>query len=721
MSQFDPVLVHTNPELELAEQYVRSTDRNLFLTGKAGTGKTTFLHNLRRDCDKRMIVTAPTGVAAIHAGGVTLHSFFQLPFGPIVPGIEAQDPRAYHRFSKEKVNIIRSLDLLVIDEISMVRADVLDGVDAVLRQHRRSDAPFGGVQLLMIGDLSQLAPVAKDEEWALLRSHYRSPYFFCSQALARTNLVSIELKQIYRQSDGRFIELLNRVRDNDLDSASLAEINRRYLPGFTPPDDEGYITLTTHNRTAEALNRQRLASLSGSSHRFKAQVEGEFPDYMFPTEALLELKEGAQVMFVRNDPSHDKSYYNGKIGSVTRIEASEVLVRCQGETRDIVVGPVSWDNTKYAMDAGTKEIVASKVGTFTQMPLKLAWAITIHKSQGLTFEHAVIDAKAAFAPGQVYVAMSRCKSLEGLVLSAPLSAGSVLADDEVQEFVTEAAGRLPRPEDLLADRRAYQRRLVLECFDFEKLGFRVDRWVRLVQANSNTVTVLGADDWPDLYRRCRAEIVDVGERFGRQLEGLFRAAPAALVESDGAVIERVSKASAYFGEKIEALFVQGLSEIEIATDNKEIRKQAGGALKDLQLEIAVKLAAVRSCQAGFSPARYLRAIAIAAMEPGAGQGGRSRVEPGPRGPSGDAPVGAEELLGVLRQWRAQRAAEANVPHYQILHQEAIFQIARTLPGTAQDLRRLKGIGDKTVKKYGEELLALVLPFRQAVQAEREPD
>ncbi|MCI5228097.1 MAG: helicase, partial [Candidatus Electrothrix sp. AX2] len=319
-----------NHELELANDFVRSTDCNIFLTGKAGTGKTTFLHNLERDLAKQMIITAPTGVAAINAGGVTLHSFFQFPFGPFVPGSEAYERSQQHRFrfSREKKKIIQSLDLLVIDEISMVRADLLDAVDEALRHHRYNNQPFGGVQMLMIGDLHQLAPVARRNEWQLLASHYASIYFFSSKVLQQTELMSIELQHIYRQSDVGFIRLLNRVRNNQLDQTALNELNRRYLPDFQPEKDEGYITLTTHNRQANTINSQWLAQLNTKEFCFEAKISGDFPEHIYPAPADLYLKKGAQVMFVRNDPDTDKQYYNGKIGRIGKITATEIIVLC---------------------------------------------------------------------------------------------------------------------------------------------------------------------------------------------------------------------------------------------------------------------------------------------------------------------------------------------------------------------------------------------------------
>jgi ATP-dependent exoDNAse (exonuclease V) alpha subunit len=401
----------TNPELELAFEYVNATNRHIFLTGKAGTGKTTFLHRIRDQVPKRMAVVAPTGVAAINARGVTIHSLFQLPFGVLTPDrIRAELPK--RRFSGKKINLLKSLDLLVIDEISMVRADVLDALDAVLRRYRRNRRPFGGLQLLMIGDLHQLPPVVKDQDWEQLRPHYDTAYFFGSLALRQAKPTVVQLKHIYRQSDGHFIDLLNKVRNNRIDATVLEQLNSRYRPDFRPYGEEGYITLTSHNRTARAINTEKLAELPGQATVFQAEVNGDFPESMYPNEPELHFKVGAQVMFNKNDSYPDRLYYNGKIGRITAIAGEEITVQCPGEA-PITVGPVAWENRKYSINSVTKEVSDSIVGTYTQHPLRLAWAITIHKSQGLTFERVVIDAEAAFAHGQVYVALSRCKSFEG--------------------------------------------------------------------------------------------------------------------------------------------------------------------------------------------------------------------------------------------------------------------------------------------------------------------
>jgi hypothetical protein len=459
----------SNPQLDLAFDYVRYTNKHIFLTGKAGTGKTTFLHKIKAEGFKRMVVTAPTGVAAINAGGVTLHSFFQLPFGLFLPDTDRTETRQY-RFSKDKVDLIRSLELLVIDEISMVRADLLDAVDGVLRRYANPLRPFGGVQLLMIGDLHQLPPVVKQEEWKLLSSHYESPYFFSSLALKQAEMVTIELQQIYRQSDSAFIELLNKLRDNRIDADVLEALNQRYRPGTSPPTDNGYITLTSHNGSASDINSRKLDSLEQPVRRFHASVEGDFPEIAYPTDQTLLFKKGAQVMFVKNDVSPQKRFFNGKIGTIQRFDDGEIIVRCKDDGSDIPVAPAEWPNIRYSLHPQTKEIQEERLGTFTQYPLKLAWAITIHKSQGLTFDNVVIDAGAAFAHGQVYVALSRCRTLQGIILSSRIHSVSVKTDRRVSAYTTESRRAAPDEQHLRESKRQYQEALVLELFDFGSIG-----------------------------------------------------------------------------------------------------------------------------------------------------------------------------------------------------------------------------------------------------------
>jgi hypothetical protein len=694
-----------NLELKLAGEFVSNTGCNIFLTGKAGTGKTTFLHSIKKSSHKRMVVTAPTGVAAINAGGVTLHSFFQLPFGPFIPGSE--NTRTQYRFSREKIGIIKSLDLLVIDEISMVRADLLDGVDSVLRRYRRSNLPFGGVQLLMIGDLFQLPPVVKDAEWQLLHPYYASPYFFSSSALLKTNMVTIELKHIYRQADSHFIELLNRLRNNRLDSSAVQELNTRHAPDFVPADRDGYITLCTHNRIADTINASRLGVLPQKVHRFKADIEGDFPEHTYPTAATLELKTGAQVMFMRNDLSPEKRYFNGKIGTITRISGKDIWIKCPEDSEEIEVEPATWENIDYTLDQKTLEITENKIGAFSQYPLKLAWAITIHKSQGLTFDKAIIDAQSAFAHGQVYVALSRCRTFEGMVLSTPLSSKGIKADAAVLRFSEETEQNFPSVDILKVAKIQYQQQLLMECFDFQRLRFLLRRLVFLLLGNPGLINVSGIDDIQELHKKTEDEICTVGENFLRQLQGLF--SESILPAVDPAVLERIAKASAYFQEKIALGLGEQIPNLKIDSDNKELRKKARNAHKLLHEEFGVKLAGVTCCEEGFSPSRYFRAVSAAEINT---KEIKKTIKSAQATTYSESDIAHPDLFEILKDWRSQKAKGEGVPHFRVLHQKTLIQIAVNLPDTQSALLQIKGVGEQLAKKYGDELLEMVCAYRK---------
>jgi hypothetical protein len=695
-------VIRENRELRLATEFVLATDCNIFLTGKAGTGKTTFLNSLKSGCDKRMVVTAPTGVAAINAGGVTLHSFFQLSFGPFVPGGEQ---KRFFRFSRDKRELIKGLDLLVIDEISMVRADLLDGVDDVLRRLRRTSLPFGGVQLLLIGDMHQLPPVVKANEWQVLAPLYDSPYFFSSKALRKTELIPIELQHIYRQSDDTFIDLLNRVRDNNLDGEHLNRLNARHQPDRAAKTvrQSGTITLCTHNNRAESINKKRLASLSTAGHIFSATIEGDFPEHAYPTEQTLELKAGAQVMFVRNDPSPEKLYFNGKIGQIVQLDETRIRVRCQGDEEEIVVEPLSWDNVQFTLDSESMQVRENSVGTFTQVPLKLAWAITIHKSQGLTFDQVVIDAQAAFAPGQVYVALSRCRSLDGLVLSTPLDRRGISLDPAVLRFTSEIASRQPTMEALAAAKISYQQKLILDCFDYTRLGSLVGRLVSTVRRYRDLLHLQGIDDLDALHQNVLTEICAVGRNFCTQLRGLFR--EDLLPAQDPAVLERLHKASGYFTEKIATHLDQRLDRFSAETDNKEVRKQVRDLLANLRQEIHTKALTSACCATGFDNGDYLRACAAGAVMVEKPEKKRETVV------DESSEQVHQELFDSLREWRTKQAAVEDVAAYRILHQKVLIQIAAHLPASLGALKKIKGIGPKIAEKYGDELLALILAYR----------
>ena len=457
----------TNEELRIAWDFVEHTGRSIFLTGKAGTGKTTFLKTVVEQSKKRTIVVAPTGVAAINAGGMTIHSFFQLPFTPYVPNARIQSK---FDFGKEKRRIIASLDLLIIDEISMVRSDLLDAIDSVLRRYRDHYKPFGGVQLLMIGDLQQLTPVVTPEDEALLKPYYDTPYFFGSKALQQIEYVTILLSQVFRQEDKAFLDVLNHIREAHPTTNDIATLNQRCQPAFIPKQGEGYIRLTTHNYLADNYNENELKKLPGHSYTFQAQIEGNFPEYSYPTSEVLTLKEGAQVMFVKNDPSGEHRYYNGRIGEIVEISENRVCVLCAGDAEGIEVEPLEWENAQYQLNPETRVIESKVQGTFRQLPLRLAWAITIHKSQGLTFERAIIDANLSFAPGQVYVALSRCKTLEGMVLSAPIEARAIIADKRVEDYIGHQEEEAQKSISQLPQlKEEYYRFLLLELFDFHDI------------------------------------------------------------------------------------------------------------------------------------------------------------------------------------------------------------------------------------------------------------
>ncbi len=699
--------ISDNPDLQLAWDFVQYTDNHIFLTGKAGTGKTTFLRNLSKNSIKRMIVTAPTGVAAINAGGVTLHSFFQLPFGPFVPGSHAHETsrQRMFRFSKEKKQIIKSLDLLVIDEISMVRADLLDAVNSVLQRHRNSDLPFGGVQLLMIGDLHQLSPVAKHDEWSLLKQYYESVYFFSSHTLAQTKHFTIELKHVYRQSDIEFIKILNKVRNNKIDASLIDKLNQRYIKDFTPTDDQGYITLTTHNKSADVLNQKRLDALSGEKYSFEAKVSGEFPEHTFPTSANLEFKHGAQVMFLRNDTAHPQRYYNGKIGKIKNIAQDKISIVCPDDPEEIVLAPVLWENIKYTINEESREIEEDIIGKFTQFPLKPAWAITIHKSQGLTFERAVIDAQRSFSHGQVYVALSRCKTFDGMVLASPIPSHGIETDGAVLDFLSKAENNSPDEDFLQKAKIFYQQKLLLDCFDFQELHNRLNYFARLLTGNQNVIQTSGLSDIRELQESARKDIFIVSEKFRTQLQGMFQ--EDMQPEKDKRIQERTGKASAWFQDKFSLTLNDFVEKLYVETDNKELGKRINYGLENLRQEIKVKLEGVKSCGKGFFLSNYLNSVSKAKVDFSA-----KKVKK-PKTPAySESDIEHPQLFQELKEWRTKKAQQDDVPAFYIMHQKVLIQIVINLPQNTKELEIIAGVGPKTIEKYGDDILDMVIEYRK---------
>jgi predicted DNA-binding transcriptional regulator len=598
-----------NIELKTAWEFVEMTGKSVFLTGKAGTGKTTFLRKVVEESGKRAVVVAPTGIAAINAGGVTMHSFFQLPLCPFIPGMKVESKFA---FSKEKRSIIKTMDLLVIDEISMVRSDLLDAVDSVLRRFRNRHKPFGGVQLLMIGDLQQLSPVITDEDFQFLAPYYKSPYFFGSRALSQVDYVTIELKEVYRQQDEAFISVLNSVRSGRPSQEVISRLNTRYDPSFVPSADEGYIRLTTHNHIADDHNSRQLDMIDEPVHFFDAEVSGNFPEYSFPTDSRLELKKGAQVMFVKNDPSSDKRYYNGRIGVVTEFYEEYILVQCPGDDEAIAVEPLEWENSRYVINEQTQEMETEVQGIFRQYPLRLAWAITIHKSQGLTFDKAIIDAAASFAPGQVYVALSRCRTLEGMVLATPLRRESVMTDMNIEDYIegqeSAAMRSLARLDSIKED---YHKELLGGLFDFKELAYLQKRMLGIcTEFPSGTVVGL-AQKHNDILNALNEKVVPVGEKW----QMLIRQKPFDEVSSQD-FSERIRKGCLYFLEALDAAYGDFLEKTkDIKAENKELVKRYGNAWNDLDLELnthRILLKAMSSRQ--FSTETYLKEHQTAVFE-----------------------------------------------------------------------------------------------------------
>lgn len=601
-----------NTEMNKAWQLVTKTGTSIFLTGKAGTGKTTFLKKLKQLSPKRMVVLAPTGVSAINAEGVTIHSFFQLPLAPYIPGNNAganYDKRLFI-FSKHKRELINSIDLLVIDEISMVRADVLDAVDAVLRRLRRNSNPFGGVQLLMIGDVRQLAPVITDREREILSAYYETPFFFSSKALQSTSYITVELKKVYRQQDDDFLGLLNNIRDNKADESTLAALNKRYIPDFTSPAGKSYIMLTALNRTAKHYNEQQLAGINEKPFTFRADISGDFPETSLPTDMFLTLKQGAQVIFIKNDTS-GRNYYNGMIGTIVSLGENTVKVRNDDSGSEFFVEKEEWKNIRYTLNPDTREITEEVEGTFRQYPLKLAWAITIHKSQGLTFEHAIIDTSSSFAPGQAYVALSRCKTLEGMVLRSPIKASDILSDKNVEQFIETADSCDTSPERINELEREYTIRMIDEMFDLSSVLQALRLFTRQLEGNTASLNA-------EFYSACLKEetviagLTDIAKKFRNEYTA--RAEQSHDLTSSP-FTERIRKAAAYFGSQIKPLLslTTGASP---ETTNKATAKRINENLSTLRKAVFTKSEVFRheaDSDTIFSAYDYMNAKARAAQ------------------------------------------------------------------------------------------------------------
>lgn len=586
MNEFDA----SNKYFQRALQFVNQTGRNIFLTGKAGTGKTTFLRHIKEHSHKKTAIVAPTGVAAINAGGTTLHSFFQLPFGPYLPSLKSTGVAVAAtnehtlfknlRFNTEKRELLQELELLVIDEVSMLRADMLDAVDTILRHFRKQPLlPFGGLQVLFIGDLFQLPPVIKNEEWEILRSVYKSPFFFDALAVHQAPPVYLELKKIYRQNEAEFISILNNIRNNKATDTDLKKLHQHYKPGFEPLPEDNYITLTTHNMRADAINRQELEKLPGEIHDFEGEFKGDFNERALPAERTVRLKEGAQIMFIKNDKGEFRRYYNGKLGIVSRINQEEIFVTFPGE-EELLIEKETWKNIRYNYHKERDIIEEEELGTFTQYPIRLAWAITIHKSQGLTFEKAIIDAGASFAPGQVYVALSRLTSLEGMILYSRIQPQSIQTDERVLEFARSEITEDALAEALEQEQKLYLSHSLSHAFNFAKITQRINQHYD-DYANRQIPDKNAAIAWAlEFVNKIEAQ-KETAEKFDRQLSTLLQGTDESKYEK---IYDRVSAAQGYFDKALEEMCMalqQHVKEMNVKQRMKKYIKE----LLSLQLDI----------------------------------------------------------------------------------------------------------------------------------------
>jgi len=691
-------------EFNLAFRFVTETNQNIFLTGKAGTGKTTFLKYLRQNSRKNMMVAAPTGVAAINAGGVTLHSLFQLPFAPFVPAKGATNVDAVNshsllsqiHYNKPKLDLLRKLELLIIDETSMVASHSVDAIDTILRSvRRRYHEPFGGVQVLFIGDLHQLPPVVKKEEWEFLKNYYASIFFFDSLVLKENIPVMVELKEIFRQQDDSFIEILNGVRNNTLTRESFELLNSRLHRNFVANED-GYITLTTHNSQSDAINKGKLKLLSAPQHTYHAFVDGNFPEHIFPAEQYLDLKEGAQVMFLKND-TEERKYFNGKIGTVTSLEEDSIKVKCKGENYEIEVQQYEWKNMNYTLNPNSRQIEEEELGSFRQYPLRLAWAITIHKSQGLTFDKLIIDAENAFANGQVYVALSRCTTLEGLVLTSPVNQQFLGAHQNLKEWTEKNQNEKNLKLRFEEARQVFIQYVLQQIFTWKNWDYQLKDLNAVMAENPDSLSP-ECFIWIQKLIKEQKSLDGVANKFKEYLTGVFNQNPD--VEKNEALQKRIKDAANYFFIEI-GKWKEDLFKHPFQVKTKKVSRKIDEPLEELSIIIQEMLRKINFCKEGFILNTYL-------------ENGKKTMEPLDKIASsygtGRSIIGSSEhftLQNRINELRKKLARENGVPVSRVFSNGVIEKICENMPSDRDSLFNIKGINKVKISPYTEDILQIV--------------
>jgi len=691
------------PDNQLILDFIKFTNQPIFLTGKAGTGKTTLLKKIKETTQKNFAVVAPTAVAAINAGGVTIHSFFQMPFGPIIPVANDQQFKEV-KYNEEKIKLLKCLELLVIDEISMVRADMLDFIDQSLKKVKGSNMPFGGVQVLMIGDLYQLSPIAHDA-WHILKEYYLNPYFFDSHILKSISLTTFELKKVYRQSDPLFIDILNRIRENDLTPALLDKLNSHYDPSLEDNWKDEYITLTTHNNLVTQINKDCLEKLDGELHTFSAKITGDFPKDAYPVDELLQLKVGAQVMFIKNDSSGKKQYYNGKAAKVVSISNDTIKVQFLDDSSHFEVEREEWKNLKYNLDQEENKIEEVNTGSFSQYPFKLAWAITIHKSQGLTFEKAIVDISASFTHGQAYVALSRCKSLAGLILKTPVKMENIITDKRIIGFTSKAVTQVPTDQNLALYVKKYTWDLIEDLFDFSSLS---ESWANIKDVSFNAFDENAAfkNMLNNTSEVLDAQLIRVGTKFRSQ--EVAKISKETDVADEKLFLDRLSKASTYFTPKINQVIaeISKFTSLKLLADEKSERTVI--TLISILNTLNVKLALFGFPWEKFSIADYTKTFLDAS----------NKYEIIPRKTfvaKIDIPkeITNQKLYQRLIDWRSDLSRKRNVPEHTILSDVALVNIASKPPKTTDQLAAIRGVGIGNAVDLGEEIMKIVNSFMGA--------